>query len=74
MAWYRAKYELNSYKNALTLKLTLTMDNIMPLVNKAWNASYAYKELAKKVVALQGWYPLNCGILMYPEVVKTKVE
>jgi len=74
MAWYRAKHELNSYKNTLTLKLTLTMDDIMPLVNKAWNASFAHKELAKQAVAMQGWNPLNRSILMHPEVVKTKVK
>jgi len=28
------------------------MDDIMPLVNKAWNASFAHKELAKKAVAM----------------------
>jgi len=48
----------------------LTHDDIMPLVNKAWNASFAGRELVAKAVALQGWNSLNHGILTHPEVVK----
>jgi len=65
---------LGLYKASLGLSLTLTKDDIMLLVNRAWNKSFARRELTAKAVAMRGWNPLNRGILTHPEVVRTKVE
>jgi len=73
MAWYREKNILGLHKALLGLQLTLTKDDIMPLVNRAWNKSFAHRELIAKAVAMRGWNPLNCGILTHPEVIRTKV-
>ncbi len=45
---------------------------MMPLISRAWHASFAHKALVKKAVAERGWNPLNCCLLLHPEILKTK--
>ena len=40
----------------------------MPLINKAWNASFARKNKNLQAIADRGWNPLNYNILTMPEI------
>ena len=63
-----------AFKTDHGLKLTITKDDIMLLVNQAWDESFLHRELIAKAVAMRGWNPLNRGILTHPDVVKTRIE
>ncbi len=41
-------------------------------MNHAWHASFAQKALVKKAIVEHGWNPLNCCLLLHPEILKTK--
>jgi len=54
------------------MSLTINAEDIMPMVNMAWDKSFGCKDLVKKAVAMQGWNPLNRGLLLNPEIQKTQ--
>ena len=45
--------------------------DIIPLINKAWNDSFARVEKNKQAIAERGWYPLNRNILLNDELRST---
>ena len=49
----------------------LTATDIIPLVNKAWNASFARVDSNKKAIAERGWGPCNRNLLLYKEIQHT---
>ena len=67
-AWYKAKRELIQFKTALNLPCRLCPQDIMPLVNIAWNKSFARVESNQAAATTQGWYPVNRVLLEHPEV------
>jgi hypothetical protein len=44
---------------------TMGPTDIMPLVRKAWAASFGYPRYAKKAIAERGWGPLNYVLLQH---------
>ena len=42
--------------------------DIIPLVNKAWDKSFARAMKNKAEISDRGWNPLNCNILTFPEI------
>jgi len=71
MAWYEEKCSLNKFKGIQGMPLTINAEDIMPMVNRAWDKSFGCKNLIKKAVAMQGWNPLNHGLLLHLEIQKT---
>jgi len=59
MAWYEKKQMLVAFKGIQTMSLTLSTDDIMPVVNRAWDQSFALKEHVKTAIARRGWNPLK---------------
>ena len=45
--------------------------DIIPLINKAWNDSFARVSKNKNTIAERGWYPLNRNILLNEELRST---
>ena len=54
--------------------LSLRPTNLIPLINFAWNKSFAQKDTNKKAIAARGWYPLNYHLLMDPELRATMTK
>jgi len=54
--------------------MSLTSDDIMPLVNCDWQRSFAWEHHVKKAVAMHGWNPLYCCLLLHPKIKKTRDE
>ena len=68
-------------KNMLDQKLQLHIDpaslcstDIIPLVNIAWELSFARVNLNKKAIAERGWGPLNRNLLLYKEIQDTMTK
>jgi hypothetical protein len=57
----KAKRELITFRTGSTSKFVQT--DIVPLVRKAWYASFARAEKAKKAITKRGWNPLNYVLL-----------
>jgi len=47
---------------------SLRPTDLIPLINIAWNKSFARKSTNKKAIALRGWNPLNYYLLLDPEL------
>jgi hypothetical protein len=43
----------------------LSPTDIIPLVNRAWAASFATVDTNKKAIYDRGWYPLNRNLLLH---------
>ena len=48
--------------------------DLMPLINKAWNASFARRNKNLQAIADRGWNPLNYNILTMPEIRATMTK
>jgi len=74
MALTKAKQELVMKKNEAGLEFAINRNDIVGLVRKAWNASFAREETNRKAVVHRGWgpRPLNYNALTHPEILATK--
>jgi hypothetical protein len=59
IALTKAKQELHKKKQDLQMPPNFTPTDVMPLVNKAWKASFANVAYCKSALANCGWNPLN---------------
>jgi len=61
-------------KNEAGLEFAINRNDIVGLVRKAWNASFAREETNRKAVVHRGWgpRPLNYNALTHPEILATK--
>jgi hypothetical protein len=48
--------------------------DIIPLVRKAWNASFAKVDSTKESIASSGWNPLNYVLRDHPNLVSSDVN
>ena len=48
--------------------------NVISIVNYAWERSFKREETNKRAIAERGWNPLNCALLLYKKVIKTKKQ
>jgi len=68
-----------TFKNDLLTKrsheqissLSIQPTDIIPLVNKAWDASFARVDSNKKAIAERGWFPYNRALLLHPDIRST---
>ena len=75
IALSRAKKELVDSKLAMHMDpATLCATDIVPLVNIAWEKSFARTNLNKKAIAERGWTPLNRNLLLYKEIQSTMTK
>jgi len=69
IALTKAKQDLLDFKlKKMTEDQYLKPTDLMPLINKAWNASFARKNKNLQAIADRGWNPLNYNILTMPEI------
>ena len=67
-----AKKELVDSKLQMHIEpATLSATDIVPLVNIAWEKSFARIHLNKMAIAERGWTPLNRNLLLYKEIQST---
>lgn len=71
-AFYEARDILFDEKWKTGQPPTIVKTDIIPLVNCAWERSFARRESNKKAISTRGWNPLNRGCLKDPEVMATK--
>ena len=69
--WYKEKDELVSYKREIGLGGTLEKSDIMPIINRIWDKSFANKEGNLKAM---GWNPLNYKLLTDREILVSCVD
>ena len=44
--------------------------DVIPLVNKAWEKSFARKDCAMRAIIQRGWNPLNYVLLDHPKLIR----
>jgi hypothetical protein len=64
----RAKSNLVKFKTKHSLPVALICLDIIPLVNEAWDKSFGNTKTNKKVIAKQGWNPLNMNLLLLKQI------
>ena len=77
IAMTKAKQELLDFKmRRMTEDVSLKPTDLIPLINKAWKASFARKAKNQQAIADRGWYPLNYNLLLHPDIqaTMTRVE
>jgi len=72
MNWVKEKERLIIFKAKHNLPLTLNTTDIIPMISKAWDASFTVPEFVIKAVANRGWNPLNFALLTNKEILGTK--
>ena len=70
--WYKEKDQLIQWKSQHGYSISLGKTDIMPLLNRAAEASFGNTGNAKKVISSRGWNPLNYSCLTLKEVLATK--
>ena len=71
MSMTKSKIELLELKEKKSMNGNHQSTDIIPLINKAWNDSFARVEKNKQAIAERGWYPLNRNILLNDELRST---
>ena len=64
----KAKDELLQEKDKKCMRAELQTYDIIPLVNKAWDKSFARTNKNKTAISDRGWNPLNRNILTFPDI------
>ena len=69
MGWSKVKKRFVSYLSDRGITpLKISNENVMPLLNQAWDLSFGKVENAKKAIAERGWYPPTRNLLNHPEI------
>ena len=71
MSMTKSKLDLLEFKEKKAMSQSHQSTDIIPLINKAWNDSFARVEQNKQAIAERGWYPLNRNILLNDELRST---
>ena len=64
----KAKQEIVRRKEALSLPPTIEPYEIIPIINKAWDDSFARVVTNRKAIADRGWWPYNRNLLLHPKI------
>lgn len=64
----KAKHEIVRRKEALSLPLTIEPYEIILIINKAWDDSFARAVTNLKAIADRGWCPYNRNLLLHPKI------
>jgi hypothetical protein len=73
MATTREKRKLSQFRISMGMPVNIRPSDIVPIVNTAWQQSFARVQTNKRAISRRGWTPLNRGLLKSPDVLKTKV-
>ena len=70
----KAKQELLEFRENKNISGCLQPTDLIPLINKAWDNSFAKVATNKKAIADRGWNPLNYNLLIIPEIRQTMTK
>ena len=70
----KSKSELVRKKEELSIKPVIKPTDLVPLINKAWKASFAQVEHNKRAISERGWNPFNRNLLTYKDIRGTMTE
>ena len=73
-AMYKYKSNLIAFKRRLGLSLNIKRTDIIPLVNHAWDHSFAGVDTKRNAIAERGWNPMNRALLHHPSIQKTNPQ
>ena len=68
----KAKNYVFHRKCVLSMKPILEKYNLIPLINFAWQQSFAKVNNNKQAIVQRGWNPLNRALLAHPFILCTK--
>ena len=74
MALTKCKRDLLTQKERRHAAFAVKKEDIVDLVSKAWDESFAHIAINQKAVAEQGWGPLNYNLLLHPEIQLTSTS
>ena len=74
IALNQAKQDLLNFKEEKCLPGSLSHTDLMPIINKAWDKSFARIRHNKNAIADRGWNPLNYNLLLNPEIRATMTK
>jgi hypothetical protein len=69
-----AKKKLVSFKMQHGIPVGLTCEDVIPLINQAWEHSFGNVATNKNAIADRGWNPLNRALLLHPEIEKEREQ
>ena len=74
MALTKYKRDLLRRKELVDQEFAIEKDDVVGLVSRAWQDSFARVRTNKNAIAERGWTPLNYNCLLHPEVATTKFK
>ena len=73
MSLTKHKRNLLNAKSLVGQDFALDKEDVIPLVHKAWNDSFARVKSNQNAIAERGWTPLTYNCLLHPEILQTRV-
>ena len=70
----KAKVDLLELKESKCMNGNNSVTDIIPLINRSWNSSFARFRTNQNAICERGWFPLNRNLLMMPEVRSTMTD
>jgi len=74
MALTKHKRNLLKRKEQRRAAFAIEKDDVVDLVARAWDDSFAKIHANQKAIAERGWTPLNYNCLLHPEIVATSTR
>ena len=75
MALTKLKEEMiNTRIRKMIQDMQIAPTDIIPLVNNAWDVSFARMEKNKKAIYERGWFPFNRNLLLHPDIRASMTE
>jgi hypothetical protein len=68
MVLSNAKRQLTSFKSDHAMPISISYEDVIPLINKAWPVSFGQVTTNRKAIADCGWYPPNRNLLLHKEI------
>ena len=70
----KAKVDLLELKESKCMNGNNSVTDIIPLINRSWNNSFARVGKNRNAICERGWFPLNRNLLTMPEIHSTMTD
>ena len=70
----KAKVDLLELKESKCMNGNNSVTDIIPLINRSWNSSFARIGKNRNAICERGWFPLNRNLLTMPEIRSTMTD
>jgi hypothetical protein len=68
MVLLNAKRQLTSFKSDHAMPISISYEDVIPLINKAWPVSFGQVATNRKAIADRSWNPPNRNLLLHKEI------